>query len=83
MGVTDVKLYLSLAQAAPHHLLAFVLPMHVGVYAFFIMFLQVWSTFIHERVTWVTWGAVNNTAHHTLHHKLKRYGWSKPTVQAR
>ena len=67
----------SFAQAAPHHLLAFVMPMHLSVYAFFIMFLQVWSTFIHERVTWVTWGAVNFTAHHTLHHKLNKANYGQ------
>jgi lathosterol oxidase len=67
----------SFAQAAPHHLLAYVLPLHVSVYAFFIMFLQVWSTFIHERVTWVTWPIVNFTAHHTLHHKLNKSNYGQ------
>jgi lathosterol oxidase len=67
----------SFAQAAPHHLLAFILPLHVSVYAFFIMFLQVWSTFIHERVTWVRWGAVNYTSLHTLHHKLNKYNYGQ------
>jgi lathosterol oxidase len=67
----------SFAQAAPHHLLAFVLPLHVSVYAFFLVFLQVWSTFIHERVTWVTWGAINFTAHHTLHHKLNKANYGQ------
>src|SRR5580692_8463253 len=67
----------SFAQAAPHHLLAFVLPLHVSVYAFFIMFLQVWSTFIHERVTWVRWGAINFTAHHTLHHKQNKWNYGQ------
>lgn len=67
----------SFAQAAPHHLLAFILPMHAGVYLFFIMFLQVWSTFIHERVTWVRWNFINNTAHHTLHHKANKYNYGQ------
>jgi lathosterol oxidase len=67
----------SFAQAAPHHLLAYVLPLHVGVYAFFIMFLQVWSTFIHERVTWVRSPLVNFTAHHTLHHKLNKSNYGQ------
>jgi lathosterol oxidase len=67
----------SFAQAAPHHLLAFALPLHVSVYAFFIVFLQVWSTFIHERVTWVRWAAVNFTAHHTLHHKQNKWNYGQ------
>lgn len=62
----------SFAQAAPHHLCAYFLPLHAGVYFFFIMFLQVWSTLIHERVTWVRWGFINYTAHHTFHHKFNK-----------
>jgi lathosterol oxidase len=67
----------SFAQAAPHHLLVFILPLHVSVYAFFVMFLQVWSTFIHERVTWVRWGAINHTSLHTLHHKANKYNYGQ------
>ena len=67
----------SFAQAAPHHLLIFLLPLHVSVYGFFLMFLQVWSTFIHERVTWVHWSAINYTAHHTLHHKLNKSNYGQ------
>jgi lathosterol oxidase len=67
----------SFAQAAPHHMLAFIMPMHASVYVFFIMFLQVWSTFIHERVTWVRFSVVNFTAHHTLHHKLNKANYGQ------
>lgn len=67
----------SFAQAAPHHLFAFLFPVHVGVYMFFIMFLQLWSTFIHERVTWVRWSFINYTSHHTLHHKANKYNYGQ------
>lgn len=67
----------SFAQAVPHHLCAFLFPMHAGVYLGFIMFLQLWSTFIHERVTWVRWGFINYTAHHTLHHKANKYNFGQ------
>ncbi len=67
----------SFAQAAPHHLLAFLLPIHVSQYAFFLIFLQVWSTFIHERVSWVRWGFINYTAHHTAHHKFNKYNYGQ------
>jgi sterol desaturase/sphingolipid hydroxylase (fatty acid hydroxylase superfamily) len=36
------------------------------------MFLRVRSTLIHERVTWVRWGAIHYPAHHTLHRKLNK-----------
>lgn len=67
----------SFAQAVPHHMCAFLFPMHAGVYLGFIMFLQVWSTFIHERVTFVRWGFINSTAHHTLHHKANKYNYGQ------
>ncbi len=67
----------SFAQAVPHHVLALVLPMHVSQYAFFIVFLQVWSTFIHERVSWVRHPLINFTAHHTLHHKANKYNYGQ------
>ena len=67
----------SFMQAVPHHLCVFLFPMHVGVYVFFIVFLQVWSTFIHERVTWVRHPWINFTAHHTLHHKANKYNYGQ------
>jgi lathosterol oxidase len=67
----------SFAQALPHHLCAFLFPVHVSIYAFFIIFLQIWSTFIHERVSWVRWGFINYTAHHTLHHKFNKYNYGQ------
>jgi lathosterol oxidase len=67
----------SFAQAAPHHLCAFLFPVHAGVYFFAIMFLQVWSTFIHERVSWAPATLLNHTAHHTAHHKFNRYNYGQ------
>jgi lathosterol oxidase len=65
------------AQALPHHLCAFLFPVHVGVYAFFVVFLQIWSTAIHERVSFVRWGFINYTAHHTLHHKMNKHNYGQ------
>jgi Delta7-sterol 5-desaturase len=67
----------SFMQAIPHHVCAFLFPVHVGVYVFFIVFLQIWSTWIHERVTWVRHPLVNFTACHTLHHKLNKFNYGQ------
>jgi lathosterol oxidase len=67
----------SFAQAAPHHLCAFLFPVHAGVYLFAIMFLQAWSTSIHERVSWTRAPLLNYTAHHTVHHKFNRYNFGQ------
>ncbi len=70
----------SFMQAIPHHICVFLFPVHAGVYLFFIVFLQVWSTFIHERVSWVRWSVINYTAHHTLHHKANKYNYGQFTT---
>ncbi len=67
----------SFAQAAPHHLCAFLFPMHVSVYFSAILLLQVWSTFIHGRVSWARAPLLNYTAHHTVHHKFNQYNYGQ------
>lgn len=67
----------SFMQAAPHHLCAFLFPMHVGVYFSAIMFLQVWSTLIHDRVSWTRTPLLNYTAHHTAHHRFNGYNYGQ------
>ncbi len=69
----------SFAQAAPHHLCAFLFPVHIGVYAASVTFVTLWSVFIHERVTfsWVRFGLINNTMHHTAHHKFNKWNYGQ------
>ena len=56
------------AQAVPHHLLVFLMPVHIYVYMGFIFSVSVWTVLIHDRVSWIGWPAINYTGHHTLHH---------------
>jgi Delta7-sterol 5-desaturase len=67
----------SFAQAAPHHLCAFLFPVHVGVYAGFVLGVTLWSVIIHERVTFVRNGLVNYTMHHTYHHKYNKQNYGQ------
>jgi Delta7-sterol 5-desaturase len=67
----------SFMQAAPTHLCAFLFPVHISVYATFLVFLTLWSVFIHERVTFVRVGIVNYTMHHTVHHKFNKYNYGQ------
>lgn len=67
----------SFAQAAPHHLCAFLFPVHIGVYAGFVTFVTLWSVFIHERVTFVRNPLVNFTMHHTVHHKFNKHNYGQ------
>ena len=58
----------SFAQALPHHLMIFLLPVHGGIYFVMLTFVSVWSVIIHDRVSLFRWNVVNYTGHHTLHH---------------
>jgi len=67
----------SFAQALPHHLCAFLFPMHIGLYLFFVAFVTLWAVLIHDRVTLVRWDFINYTGHHTLHHWYSDYNFGQ------
>lgn len=67
----------SFLQAAPTHLCAFLFPMHAGVYGVGLVLLMIWSVFIHERVTFMRVPLLNNTMHHTAHHKFNKYNYGQ------
>jgi lathosterol oxidase len=67
----------SFAQAAPHHLCAFLFPVHVAVYAGFLVFVSVWSVLIHDRVRIVRAWSVNGTGHHTAHHRYNKANYGQ------
>jgi lathosterol oxidase len=67
----------SLLQALPHHLCALFLPVHVGVYLLFWGFTPIWTILIHDRISLISWGAINYTGHHTVHHWYHRYNYGQ------
>lgn len=56
------------AQGLPHHICAFLFPVHAGVYLVSVTMVTVWAVMIHDRVSFVRWKGINYTGHHTLHH---------------
>lgn len=58
----------SFAQALPHHLIVFLLPVNGWIYLGMVAFVSLWSVLIHDRVSFVRWWWVNNCDHHTVHH---------------
>lgn len=65
------------AQAVPHHLLVFLLPVNVYVYQGFILAVSIWTVLIHDRVSWIGWSAINFTGHHTAHHWFNRWNFGQ------
>lgn len=65
------------AQALPHHLLVFLLPVHVYVYQGFILAVSIWTVLIHDRVSWIGWSAINYTGHHTAHHWFNKWNFGQ------
>jgi lathosterol oxidase len=70
----------SFAQAFPHHLCAFLFPVHAVLYLLMVGFVTVWSVVIHDRVSLVRWKIINYTGHHTLHHWYYQYNLGQFTT---
>jgi lathosterol oxidase len=70
----------SFAQAFPHHLCAFLFPVHAVLYLLMVGFVTVWSVVIHDRVSLVRWKLINYTGHHTLHHWYYQYNLGQFTT---
>lgn len=70
----------SFAQAFPHHLCAFLFPVHAVVYLTMVGLVTVWAVLIHDRVSVVRWKFINYTGHHTLHHWYYRYNLGQFTT---
>jgi lathosterol oxidase len=65
------------AQGIPHHVLAFLVPIHMGVYLVSLSFVTIWAVMIHDRVSFVRWKGINYTGHHTLHHWYGSYNFGQ------
>lgn len=70
----------SFLQGLPHHVSVFLFPMHIGLYMFSLAFVATWAVLIHDRVSFVRWGWVNNTGRHTLHHWYYDYNFGQYTT---
>lgn len=70
----------SFMQALPHHLFAFIFPVHIGVYLGSVMLVTAWSVIIHDRLTLVKWSAINYTAHHDMHHWYYDFNYGQYTT---
>ena len=70
----------SFLQGLPHHISAFLFPLHIWVYLASLGFVYLWAVMIHDRVSFVRWGLINNTGRHTLHHWYADYNFGQYTT---
>ena len=70
----------SFLQGLPHHICAFLFPMNIWVYLTSLSFVYLWAVMIHDRVSFVRWGWLNNTGRHTLHHWYYDYNFGQYTT---
>ena len=54
--------------------------MNLWVYLVSLSFGYIWAVAIHDRVSFVRWGLVNNTGRHTLHHWYYDYNFGQYTT---
>jgi lathosterol oxidase len=67
----------SFLQGLPHHISAFLFPLNIWIYLLSLSFVYLWAVMIHDRVSFVRWGAINNTGRHTLHHWYCDYNFGQ------
>lgn len=67
-------------QGLPHHIGVFFFPMYIWVYLISLSFVYLWAVMIHDRVSFVRWGLINNTGRHTLHHWFYDYNFGQYTT---
>lgn len=67
----------SFAQAAPHHLCAFLFPLNGWVYHGYVAMVMVWAVLIHDRICFVPFGIVNHTGCHTAHHWYNKFNFGQ------
>jgi lathosterol oxidase len=70
----------SFLQGLPHHISAFLFPLNIWVYLVSLSVVYLWAVAIHDRVSFVRWGIVNNTGRHTLHHWYYDYNFGQYTT---
>jgi lathosterol oxidase len=70
----------SFLQGLPHHISAFLFPLNIWVYLVSLSFVYLWAVMIHDRISFVRWGIVNNTGRHTLHHWYYDYNFGQYTT---
>jgi len=70
----------SFLQGLPHHIGVFFFPMYIWAYLISLSFVYLWAVMIHDRVSFVRWGLINNTGRHTLHHWYYDYNFGQYTT---
>jgi lathosterol oxidase len=70
----------SFLQGLPYHISAFLFPLNMWVYLVSVSFVSVWAVLIHDRISFVRWGLINNTGCHTLHHWYYNYNFGQYTT---
>jgi lathosterol oxidase len=64
-------------QGLPHHICAFLFPVHIAIYLTSVTMVLIWAVLIHDRVSFVRWKGINFTGHHTLHHWYSGYNYGQ------
>lgn len=67
----------SFLQAVPNYLVVLILPVHIYVYAFYMVAVMSWAVLIHDRIGVVRFSWLNNTDHHTMHHEHSAFNYGQ------
>ena len=67
----------SYIQALPYHIFVFLFPIHIGVYLVALVFVTLWTFFIHEPAPFFSDRWMNSTSHHEIHHACNKYNYGQ------
>lgn len=65
------------AQSWPYWFTPYIIPMHKLTHLILLVAVTVWTTSIHDRITFTDWQIVNGAGHHYVHHRDFKYNYGQ------
>ena len=68
------------AQGLAYHIYVVFFPMHKVVHLVALILVNIWTTSIHDGVSFFPWWWLNGAAHHTIHHTDFNYNYGQYVI---
>lgn len=65
------------AQSWPYWFVPYLIPMHKLTHLVLLVAVTVWTTSIHDRITFTDWQIVNGAGHHYVHHRDFKHNYGQ------
>lgn len=65
------------SQSWPYWIMPWIMPMHKLTHLILLVAVTVWTTSIHDRITFTDWQIVNGAGHHYVHHRDFKHNYGQ------